>query len=145
MRRVYQELTEGQDFVKTIGLPFGINVAGYSKKRLQFSLDNSEDTILETGWGRIFDETDLTVIDLSLPLQYEHMRFTLDYPEDFSFFQELITRFPGDFESCTDLQVVSFVEQERLYKITKPASDRYWENFHRGVDLERKDKEKRDE
>jgi spore coat polysaccharide biosynthesis protein SpsF (cytidylyltransferase family) len=142
MRRVYQALSDGKKFVKTAGLPFGINVSGYSKDFLQSSLHDSKDAILETGWGRIFDEASLAIIDLSLPIQHEHMRFTLDYPEDFSFFQELITRFPGDLERCTDSEVVDFVEKEKLYEITKPAADRYWDNFNSGVELERRDEEK---
>lgn len=145
MRQVYQMLANGKEYVKTNGLPFGMNVVGYTKDFLQASLHNSSDPILETGWGRIFDETRLTVINLKMFVNHEHMRFTLDYPEDFTFFEKLITQFPGNINCCSDQEIVEFVKKKQFYKITSPVLDTYWANFNHGVGIECNNKEKRDE
>ncbi|WP_162271133.1 cytidylyltransferase domain-containing protein [Pelosinus fermentans] len=136
MRQVYHELINKKEFVKTIGLPFGMNVMGYATEFLKTSLEDVKDQVLETGWGRIFNETDKTVLTFDIFNCNDYMRFTLDYPEDFIFFENFITQFPGDLNNSTDQEIVDFVIKKKLYEITKPITSEYWNNFNSGVEEE---------
>ena len=136
MRQVYRELVNSKEFVKTSGLPFGMNVMGYTTQFLKTSLECSEYQVLETGWGRIFNETGQSVLIFNMSNCNDYMRFTLDYLEDFVFFEKLITQFPGDFNNSTDQDIVDYVVNEQLYEITKPIAKEYWNNFNSGVEKE---------
>lgn len=142
MRQVFKELADGKEFVKTSGLPFGMNVMGYTRSFLQTSLQNVECKVLETGWGRIFDESKVTKINFAISKFNEYMRFTLDYPEDFIFFEKLITEISSDLESISDQELVDYVENEKLYEITMSIASEYWNNFNKGVDKETNIKER---
>lgn len=142
MKLVYKEFANGNVFVKTNGLPFGMNAVGYTTEFLKSSLSKAEFEVLETGWGRIFDESKVTILNTTISNCNEYMRFTLDYPEDFTFFNELITRFPLDLETSRDQEIVDYVEKEKLYEITKPVASEYWVNFNNGVEEETKKKER---
>ncbi len=90
---IFQELNKGESLVKTTGLPLGMNVIGYSSLYLQSALANVVDeSVLETGWGRIFDPVKMKVINLGEYQNDERLRFTLDYPEDAVFFKEIIEK-----------------------------------------------------
>lgn len=134
MKRVYAELIKGEEYVKTVGLPFGMNSMGYSVNFLRKSVQQQNFDVLETGWGRIFSESSQKVIDLSEP-QYsnESLRFTLDYQADFEFFNKLITGFPASLLQASDLQIVDYVEQTKLHEITEQITTEYWANFHNGI------------
>jgi len=142
MRQVYQELVLGKEFVKTTGLPFGMNVMGYAREFLKASLQDMECEVLETGWGRIFDSLKETLLNFSIDNCNESMRFTLDYPEDFMFFEKLIESFPGNLKESRDQEIVDYVEKENLYEITKPIATEYWINFNKGVAQETKIEER---
>lgn len=142
MKLVYQELSCGKEFVKTYGLPFGMNVVGYTTKFLRTSLNNVVSEVLETGWGRIFDDSRVAIINFTISNCNDYMRFTLDYSEDFTFFNELITKFPRNLETSKDQEIVDFVESENLYEITKPIAAEYWTNFKNGLEEEINTKER---
>ena len=94
MRKVYEGLQGGEKYVKTVNLPLGMNVNGYSSQFLAQSLNGYEDIPLEMGWGRIFDENILKSVFLNFvypsSVPSESLRFTLDYEEDFKFFKKII-------------------------------------------------------
>ncbi len=136
MKQIYQELVKGKEFVKTTGLPFGMNSMGYSTHFLKTSLKSAKCKMLETGWGRIFNEKAANVLVFETSNYNDYIRFTLDYPEDFMFFEKLITQFPGDLNTGSDQEIVDFVVNEKLYEITKPIATEYWANFNSGVEEE---------
>lgn len=136
MRQVYQTLAGGKRFVKTNGLPFGMNVMGYTREFLQSSLKKIECQVLETGWGRIFDESEVTTLNFSIFRLNESMRFTLDYSEDFIFFEKLITGISRELPTISDQEIVDYVAKNKLYEITVPIATEYWNNFNKGVDKE---------
>jgi spore coat polysaccharide biosynthesis protein SpsF len=131
MRKVYDALKRKVQFVKTVRLPFGMNSSGYSRHFLSASISNRVHDILETGWGRIFDEKKLIEIDVPLPIRDESLRFTLDYPEDYQFFKALIEKAGDGIISMSDREIVDLVHREKLYLLNEPISKQYWENFRK--------------
>lgn len=140
MKMVYQQLILGSDYIKTSSLPFGMNVMGYSTYYLRQALKSIDIGILETGWGRIFDESVLKEIPFKIDNNHNLLRFTLDYPEDFAFFKQLITQFPGDISICKDQEIVDYVNDNQLYKVTETIASEYWVNFNKGVEIENQQK-----
>ncbi len=137
MSAVRDALCDGAQFVKTTGLPFGMNVFGYTRQFLADALVGNESKILETGWLRIFDESHLEEIPISTRLRFpSNLRFTLDYPEDEIFFRALYEHFGDDIVYATDDDFIDAVIDKRLFEITDPIGDRYWKNFHAVRDSE---------
>ena len=139
MRAVYEALMQGAKYAKTLNLPFGMNSSGYSKNFLESSLNGHFDDILETGWGRIFDQSQLTEIQVPFPVQDNVLRFTLDYDEDYQFFKSVIEAFGDDIFSVQDQDIVSLVMNRELYLINESISKQYWDNFYKLQEEESKD------
>ena len=130
MRVVCDGLSSGGVYVKTSGLPLGMNAFGYRREFLAASLAGNEKKTLETGWGSIFDDS--RMLDCSLDLGFntkESLRFTLDYPEDYEFFKSIVERFGESIVSVSDGEIVTYVLEKELDKLTDPVSDKYWEDF----------------
>lgn len=139
MKAVYDALMQGARYAKTSNLPFGMNSIGYSKDFLESSLNGYLDDILETGWGRIFDQSQLTEIQVPFPVQDNVLRFTLDYDEDYQFFKSVIEAFGDDIFSVQDQDIVSLVMNRELYLINESISKQYWDNFYKLQEEESKD------
>lgn len=131
MSTIEMQLKSGKKYVKTSGLPLGMNVAGFSAPFLQDQLDGENSRVLETGWGRIFDEAELQVIDLhaSVPAHHLTLRFTLDYEEDARFFKAIIEEFGDAYPQASDSDIVRCVLEKQLYKLVDGVDQRYWQNF----------------
>lgn len=135
MREVYDSLANGNDFVKTNGYPFGMNSMGMTKSFLVHALENNKNKDLETGWGWIFDESKCVYVG-NQTYQDQRLRFTLDYPEDLTFFERIIS---SDFNICnakTD-DIINFVIDNNVYFENMHLNEIYWENF-----INQQDKEK---
>jgi spore coat polysaccharide biosynthesis protein SpsF (cytidylyltransferase family) len=129
MREVYTLLRKNKKYVKTVNLPFGMNSSGYSRYFLSSSIKNHSNDILETGWGRIFDEKELVEIDFPLLIRNESLRFTLDYQEDYQFFKALIENTGDGIIDMSDEEIVSIVLTENMYRLNETISKKYWDNF----------------
>ena len=132
MRHVYEKLANGSAYVKTEGLPLGLNAFGYSVRFLNESLRGDSHGTLETGWGRIFDERSLESVKMSghdLP----HLRFTLDYPEDFLFFERIIRELGDRYRTISDQELVAFVLEKGIDRLNAAIAEDYWRNFNKGV------------
>lgn len=130
MRIVRDELERGSAYVKTSGLPLGMNAFGYSRAFLEGSLAGNESKTLETGWGYIFDEARIVERPMQLGTAApDNLRFTLDYPEDYEFFTAIVAHFGERIVNAADAEIVSYVVTEGLQRLTDPVSARYWDNF----------------
>jgi spore coat polysaccharide biosynthesis protein SpsF (cytidylyltransferase family) len=137
MREVFTALTHGATYVKTSNLPFGMNSFGYQRTFLEASLKEHLCDTLETGWGRIFDETELKDIQILSPVQDNSLRFTLDYEEDYRFFSAVIESFGTNIFSASDEDIVKVVLDQKLYLLNESISSEYWKNFYRVQEEER--------
>lgn len=136
MRSVFSVLRAGASFVKTEGLPLGMNVSGYSVETLRRALSNCEHlSKLETGWGRIFDGITPQILCFQSSAT-PSMRFTLDYEEDYCFFQTLL-KHPLIATGLADEEfIVQYVLSNSLDSITQPITDEYWRRFYANITKE---------
>ncbi len=135
MKIVYKELKKGERFVKTEGLPLGLNVSGYKTKFLKKSLENIDLKTLETGWGRIFDKKKIKTIKIKSE-DKSFLRFTLDYKEDFNFFKKILLDKNFDLYKTSDKELIKLVLGEKLFKENEKRSEEYWENFNKSMEKE---------
>ncbi len=136
MRAALDALLSGADYVKTSNLPFGMNCLGYRRKFLESSLEGHGDSILETGWGRIFDQNLQRDIPMPFSIQNESLRFTLDYEEDYNFLRKVIESFHDGIFDAADEDIVQAVIKRNLYSINEGISKQYWENFYKSQQRE---------
>jgi len=137
MRYVYNALEEGANYVKTSNLPFGMNSFGYTKKFLELSVSSQKSDVLETGWGRIFDESQLVDIPMNFEIQNDLLRFTLDYDEDFLFFKAIIKKLGEKVYNISDEDLIKTVISEHLYNTNAQISKMYWDNFNATLEEEK--------
>lgn len=133
MRAAYESLLTGARFVKTEGLPLGMNISGYSTDILKSALKQyGSGGLLETGWGRVFGDIEPVRITLKCRAP-DSLRFTLDYKEDYMFFSALLDEpsiVSGDITAC---EIADLVLARGLDRITQPIADEYWANFNANV------------
>jgi spore coat polysaccharide biosynthesis protein SpsF len=134
--KVFDALKKGAVYIKTAGLPLGMNIMGYSTAFLKSSLEKSNHAVLETGWGRIFDAGKLTILELGDYEKDERLRFTLDYPEDADFFVKIISHFNKDITAATDAAIIDFVIGKEVFNINAFLNKTYWDNFSNQVNTE---------
>lgn len=121
----------------TSGLPLGMNVSCYSTCLLQKKLMGKETHKLETGWGRIF--TGVTPIELKQTIESypeKILRFTLDYPEDFRFFNAIVDHFKDRIYTASTTDIISFVVNDEIYKLNESVVQKYWDNFYKEKEKE---------
>jgi spore coat polysaccharide biosynthesis protein SpsF len=136
MQALYQFVRKGGHYVKTSGLPFGMNSMGYSRSFLETSVRRRTKETLETGWGRIFDTSLLTDIVIALPVKSDALRFTLDYEEDYRFFTSVIELLGDKILTAQDEEIVHMVLENRLHAINESISEDYWRNFRLAQEME---------
>ena len=133
-KQVYEALLTGKKFVKTEGLPLGMNASGFSTPYLKEVVEDTND-VLETGWGRIFS-AEPHIIQFQ-PLTSEPLRFTLDYPDDAKFFEAVITSSnPENIIGASDQEIVETVLTNKYYSLNEKLNDIYWANFHNQIEKE---------
>ena len=128
---VLKNLLEKGNLVKTIGLPLGMNVMGYSTLFLERSLDQNKIEKLETGWGKIFEEKDIITIEIENNLNCEKIRATLDYNEDVLFFNNVITGIGNEINTISDKDLVENIINNNWSIANENLIDTYWENFNK--------------
>jgi glutamate-1-semialdehyde 2,1-aminomutase len=135
MRAVYEALLSGASVAKTKGLPLGMNAWGYDTKTLCDALSRSPIDILETGWGRIFD--DIPSLDKYFECKgADEIRATLDYQEDLIFFDQCMRNIP-DWKEIPSNQFVGRILDLRLHQLNYHLSNAYWENFNMNISKEK--------
>jgi len=128
---VIKKLLETGNLVKTIGLPLGMNVMGYSSLFLERSLDQNKIEKLETGWGKIFEEKDIITIEIENNLNCEKIRVTLDYNEDVLFFNSVITGIGNEINTISDKDLVEKIIINNWSIANENLIYTYWENFNK--------------
>jgi spore coat polysaccharide biosynthesis protein SpsF (cytidylyltransferase family) len=124
---IINALIDGENYVITKGLPFGMNCFGYSKSFLGSALKNNSQEILETGWTDIFDSR-LAKNIFFKNLAYSEIRATLDYDLDLDFFSNC-TSFIEDIRSVSTEELIDKILKNKLYKINNSLNETYWANF----------------
>lgn len=129
-RLVFDALHDGKEYVQTSGLPLGMNVTGYRTDFLESSLADVSNTVLETGWGKIFNPESLTSINIASYENLPPLRMTLDYKEDAAFFEVVISALKDDIVEMPDMQLVQAITENEWFKLNIGLNNIYWENFN---------------
>ena len=126
---VVNKLLNGSKIVQTTGLPLGMNVMGYSKFFLNFSLSGMTTKKLDTGWGKIFNKDKIEVIQLGNKELNKNIRMTLDYDKDADFFKKVISNI--DVLNISDDNLIDSIIKKKWHLINDHLDVIYWSNFNR--------------
>jgi spore coat polysaccharide biosynthesis protein SpsF len=135
MRVVQGKLAAGASYVKTEGLPFGLNAFGYSTAFLTASLEKDTHETLESGWGRIFDAGALQSVKLQCE-DLPHLRFSLDYQEDFDLFSRIFEDLGPAYIDISDQGLVKHVLSRGYDGLTRSIAEEYWRNLKKHIEAE---------
>ncbi len=134
MRSVHDQLLAGKSLVKTSGLPLGMNAWGYTQSAIRDALHEVNLSLLETGWGRIFDDMPLHTSDLNCP-NADAVRATLDYDQDLTFFSRVINEISG-WAHMSTADLVNEIMTREIHKENAGLNEQYWANFTRHITFE---------
>ncbi|MFM7023638.1 MAG: hypothetical protein ACKOXB_11745 [Flavobacteriales bacterium] len=123
------EKNQNAGFVKTTGLPLGMNVAAYTTAYLEECLSAAKEKKLETGWGRIFDETKTDTLHFPGYENDGDLRLTLDYEDDARFFAAVIGKLEEKTIGISDKDLIQIIRENNYSKINSHLSQQYWNNF----------------
>lgn len=132
VRAVAALLRAGFPRAHSTGLPFGMNASGFAVSVLRDALASYPATVLETGWGRIFSGVEALAIKFT-DVDDEaasKLRFTLDYPEDLTFFENLLASAGDSFLTMSDEALVRLTLENQLYRHNEIVQQQYWINFN---------------
>lgn len=130
-KMVLNELEINPTMVCTKGLPFGMNISGYTMSFLKKSLEGNQGKKLETGWGKIFDRDEIKYIKIAGFEQSEHLRMTLDYDKDADFFKAVIEGLKGRVNTISDTKLIAYILAHGLEKFNIELNEEYWANFNK--------------
>ena len=126
---VIEKLLKGASMAQTTGLPLGMNSSGYSKIFLIASLKRQDYLKLETGWGKIFDNAQIELINLENGEELSKIRMTLDYLLDADFFEKVITNI--DILNISDKNLIETILKNNWNQINEQLNEIYWDNFNK--------------
>lgn len=132
MRAVLAGLKEGESGVRTVGLPFGMNLCGYRTEWLRERLDACGTNPPETGWFQALGMDRFPARRFNIVRGGEDIRLTLDYPEDYLLFQRIIEDLGERIVSMSAEEIVFYIRHNHLESI----------NAHRIEDYERYSRER---
>lgn len=130
-RIIMERLKRGRSIVQTEGLPLGMNIMGYSRSFLEESLQNKHLLNLETGWGKIFDSTEIDTVRFNDYLHVDTIRMTLDYEEDSKFFKTIIKDLGDEVLNITDRTLIDIIKDKDWTQLNSHLNDEYWLNFNK--------------
>lgn len=133
---VAKELKKGSLICKTEGLPLGMNVMGYTTQFLSGALETHKNSVLETGWGRIFDTAKIKTVTINEERIFNRLRMTLDYSQDAVFFKTVIEQIGEPIVRMSDSELINLVIANKWNELNKDLSDQYWENFNKLIKSE---------
>lgn len=122
------------DVITTKDLPFGVNSFGYKTDCLKSIFEKKKEDNTETGWGEFFKNNQQ--LKKKIINAKEHhiidVRMTLDYKEDFQFFEKIINMLYKEdgYISLNDI-IYLLRENPEIIKINKLVENKYWENYEK--------------
>lgn len=122
----------GADLITTFGLPHGFYFYGIKISALEKVLEIKNDTDTEV-WGRYFTDTGLfKVIDMKISEEFQrnNYRLTLDYPEDYEFFNALFEGLGQDTYKKSTREIIEFLDKHpEIVKINEHCEETYKERW----------------
>lgn len=119
------------DYIYWKNLPLGTTPIGIKTRALIKICNEKNIENTETGWGRFFTETNLfNVKYLTLDdqeLLNSDIRLTLDYPEDFMLFEQILMNLKWPFDLKDVVKLLN--NRKDIQDLNKSVKDIYWKNF----------------
>jgi spore coat polysaccharide biosynthesis protein SpsF (cytidylyltransferase family) len=135
IKDILMKLEEGFKFIKSDGLPLGMNVYGMTKQLFSESLASYQNKRkIETGWLRFTLEKPEIIL-----YKYEsdyQLRFTLDYKEDLMFFEELFNFFKERIYNVDYQELIKYVLKNEVHQINGFLETKYHTNFNMQINNE---------
>jgi spore coat polysaccharide biosynthesis protein SpsF len=121
------------DYISWEEMPLGSTPIGIKTTALKVICEQKNVQNTETGWGKFFTETDLfktkTLTSDDPLLKNSNIRLTLDYPEDFKLFEQILTNLK---EPINLKNIINFLHNRKdIQDLNKKVQDIYWENFEK--------------
>jgi len=128
------ELKKNQaDYISWKNMPLGTTPIGIKTSALETvcNLKNVQNT--ETGWGKFFTETGLFKVKFLTSddpeLTNTDIRLTLDYPEDFKLFEQILINLKEPFNLK---DIVNFLHSRKdVQDLNKDVKEIYWKNYEK--------------
>ncbi|MFX1443654.1 MAG: cytidylyltransferase domain-containing protein [Promethearchaeota archaeon] len=135
--KIAREENNSYDVIQTEGLPFGVNSFGYKVLVLKKILESKNQNDTETGWGEFFIENKnlkKKIIFAKENHQFKDKnnepRMSLDYKEDFEFFERIINQLYREGEYFSLDEILEFLRNNpEIIKISKDVEKKYWEHY----------------
>ena len=123
----------GADLVRQLDLPHGVFSYGIKIEALKkvIEIKNTSDTEV---WGRYFTDTGLfNVVDYEVKNKFHRrpgMRMTLDYPEDWRFFEAIFNKLYKNNHIFSLDEILNFIDTNtNILKINKSCGDNFLKKF----------------
>ncbi|HKG45135.1 MAG TPA: hypothetical protein VKB02_00290 [Pyrinomonadaceae bacterium] len=125
-------LATGADIVKCEGLPFGAAPLGVKAEALVRVCAAKPDDYTATGWSRFFTDSgefriETLVID-DPELRHPEIRMTLDYEEDYQFFQAVFRELRQPVRLRDAMRLI--LSRPDIREINAGLEERYWAHFN---------------
>jgi len=121
------------DLIKTIDLPHGFYFYGIKVEALKKVLEIKDEMDTEI-WGDYFTETGLfKVVNMKTPQELirKNYRLTLDYHEDYEFFQALFKALGTDTYKKSTAEIIEFLDAHpEIVKINEHCEEIYTKRFY---------------
>ncbi len=121
------------DLIRCLDLPHGFFSYGIKVKALQKVCEVKGSANTEV-WGRYFTDTGLfNVINLEIPLELQRSdyRLTLDYKQDFEFFQAIFMHFGKETYKKGIVEIISYLDNHpEIVEINKDCKQAFQKNWN---------------
>lgn len=129
------------DAATTVGLPFGINVKGYTRSAIEKVHANYKSYANDTGFALYFIQSDICKCLKIPPRTPDHVldeaRLTLDYAEDLRLFQEILAALYRPDHIADLAEIVAYLRSHpEVMAINKDLQEGYMERSRAKVNLE---------
>ena len=114
-------------------MPLGTTPVGIKTSALVTVCNQKNARNTETGWGKFFTETGLFKVKMLTSddpeLRDPNIRLTLDYPEDFKLFEQILVNLKEPFNLK---DIVNFLNSRKdIRDLNKGVKEIYWKNFEK--------------
>ena len=110
--RIYHVFKEKKpDLIRCLDLPHGFFSYGLKVEALKKICKNKKSEHTEV-WGGLYERDKYRVFDMEIPerLIRPNYRLTLDYPDDFVFFEKIFQKFGKKTYTISDLELIEYLD-----------------------------------
>jgi len=140
IKRIVEKYKEtNADLIRCLDLPHGFFSYGLKIDAMRKVCEIKKNKETEV-WGRYFTDTGLfNVVDLKIPKKYirRDYRLTLDYPDDFKFFQKIFKHFGENTYKTSMSEIIKYLDDNpQIVEINKHCEEMYKKRWERQNKLE---------